>query len=284
MGGIPAWPDRISGGWGRGRKSWGGMGPVSLRGNWGRSGVHTYRGPHSWWGDQQERVEAFGGSGIGGECGQHLPCLPESQWNCWGSGPETLPSSACSSHADPEPKLHNHNPTPPPGPFPAPSFFFFFSIVVLFCFVVVSFLFFLIYILFFILCYCSAPFCLLPFYFVYFFFLPCHMTCGILAPRAGVRHELQWCEHWVQTTGLAENLRPQRILIGVNSPRGPHLDTKTQLHPTACKPKAKQQVRQEQSLTHKKKKKMTKNNCYRETHSRWRSKVKTHQTKQMKRK
>ena len=76
----------------------------------------------------------------------------------------------------------------------------------------------------------------------------------------GVRPKLLRWELRVLTTGLTENLRPQGIFTGVRSHRGPHLSIKTQLYPIAYKPQrwkpqAKQPVRQEHSLTHKKKKK-----------------------------
>ena len=103
---------------------------------------------------------------------------------------------------------------------------------------------------------------------------------GILAPRPEVRPKLLWWELRVQTAGLTENLRRQGISIGVRSPRVPHLSTKTQLYPTACKlqgwtSQAKQPVRQEYSPTHQKKKNWNdKKICYR-----WRSKVKTYKIK-----
>ena len=85
-----------------------------------------------------------------------------------------------------------------------------------------------------------------------------------MVPRLEVRPELLWWELRVQTAGLIENVRPQRISIGVRPPRGPHLSTKTRLYPTACKlqcwtPQAKQPVRQEYSPTHQKKMKRQKN-------------------------
>ena len=84
-------------------------------------------------------------------------------------------------------------------------------------------------------------------------------ACGILVPRPEVRPELLWWELRVQTAGLTENLRPQGISIGVRLRRGPHLSTKTQLYPTACKlqcwmSQAKQRIRQEYRSTHQKKK------------------------------
>ena len=68
-----------------------------------------------------------------------------------------------------------------------------------------------------------------------FFFLPHHVAREVLVPRLGVGPELLWWECRVQTTGLTENVRPQGMLIGVSTPRGPHLGTKTWLHPTTCK-------------------------------------------------
>ena len=85
--------------------------------------------------------------------------------------------------------------------------------------------------LFFILWYCTAPF-LLSFF---LFFLLCHEACGVSVPRPEVRPKLLCWELWVQTTGLTENLRCQRISIRVRPPRGPHLSTKTQLYLTYCK-------------------------------------------------
>ena len=51
----------------------------------------------------------------------------------------------------------------------------------------------------------------------------------------GFGPELPWWEHQVQTTRPTENLESQGMLTGVSYPTGPHLGTKTQLHPTACK-------------------------------------------------
>ena len=64
----------------------------------------------------------------------------------------------------------------------------------------------------------------------------------------------------MQTTGLTENLRPQRVSIRARPARVPHLSTKTQLYQTACKlqcwtSQAKQPVRQEYSTTHQKRNK-----------------------------
>ena len=64
-------------------------------------------------------------------------------------------------------------------------------------------------------------------------FLPGHEACGILVPRPQVWPNHLWGELRVQTTGLTENLKPQGILIRVRLPGGPHLNTRTQLYPTA---------------------------------------------------
>ena len=61
------------------------------------------------------------------------------------------------------------------------------------------------------------------------------MAYKILVHELGVRPKLLQWEHHVQATGLTENLRPQGIFIGVRSPGGPHLKTKTQVYPTAYK-------------------------------------------------
>uniref|UniRef100_A0A8C9EG95 BCL2 like 13 n=1 Tax=Phocoena sinus TaxID=42100 RepID=A0A8C9EG95_PHOSS len=83
-------------------------------------------------------------------------------------------------------------------------------------------------------------------------------ACRILVPRPDIRPKLLWWELQVQTSGLTENLRPQGISVGVRPPGGPHLSTKTQLYPTACKLQcwmfqAKQPVGQEYSTNHQKK-------------------------------
>ena len=84
------------------------------------------------------------------------------------------------------------------------------------------------------------------------------MACRVLVLRPDIGLELQWWEHRVRATGMTENFRPKGVLIGVSFPRGPHLDIKTWLHPTACKlqcwkPNSKQPARQEHSCTHQKK-------------------------------
>ena len=95
--------------------------------------------------------------------------------------------------------------------------------------------------------------------FIYLFLLR-HKACGISVPKPEVGPELLWWELWVQTAGLTENLRTQGISIEVRSTRGPHLSTRTQLYPTACKlqcwrSQARQPVRQEYNSIHQKKKK-----------------------------
>ena len=101
------------------------------------------------------------------------------------------------------------------------------------------------------LLFCST---LLPFFFLFCFGYAARLVGSWFQP------ELLWWECQVQTAGLAENLRPQGVLIGESSPGGPHLSTKTQLHLTAYKlqcwmPQVKQPAREEHSPTHQKKKK-----------------------------
>ena len=85
------------------------------------------------------------------------------------------------------------------------------------------------------------------------------MACRILVHYPEVRPKLLQWELQIKTTGLTENLRPQGIFIRVRSHRVSHLSTKDQLYPIAYKlhcwkPQAKQPVRKEHNLTHKKKK------------------------------
>ena len=94
--------------------------------------------------------------------------------------------------------------------------------------------------------------------FVFLVYLLCCMTCHVMLPRQGVRPKHLWWECWIQVTRLPENFRPQGKLISVSSPRGPHLSTKTRLHPIACKalfwtPQTKQPAKQKHSLTHQQK-------------------------------
>ena len=123
--------------------------------------------------------------------------------------------------------------------------------------------FFCLFVFFSFLCVCLFLFARFCFYylpwalFVWFFFsfLPRHVACRVFIPRPEVGPEPLWWEPQIQATGLPENFRPNGILIAVSSPRGPHLGTKTQLHPTACKlqcwtPQAKQPARKEHSPTH----------------------------------
>ena len=94
--------------------------------------------------------------------------------------------------------------------------------------------------------------------FLVFFSLPfllSHMAGRVFVLWPGVRPEpLRW-ESRVQDFGPPETSRPHVILIGKSSPRDHRLNTKTQLHPTACKlqcwtPHAKQLARQEHNPTH----------------------------------
>ena len=76
----------------------------------------------------------------------------------------------------------------------------------------------------------------------------------------GIKPAVLWQECLVWTAGLTNNVRHQGILIRVKYPGGPHLNTKTCLHPIACKhhcwkPQAKHLVTQEHSPTHQGKKK-----------------------------
>ena len=72
-------------------------------------------------------------------------------------------------------------------------------------------------------------------------------------PGVGARHPGWECQ--VQDAGPPENSKAQEILIGVCSPGDIHLDTKTQLRPTACRlqcwtPHTKQPAGQEYNLIH----------------------------------
>ena len=85
------------------------------------------------------------------------------------------------------------------------------------------------------LCFLPAPFFLFSFSFFFPPFLLSPVACGVLVPRLGVGSEpLRW-EHWVYGAGMPENSQPQGTLIGESSSGGLHLNTKTQLHPTACR-------------------------------------------------
>ena len=97
------------------------------------------------------------------------------------------------------------------------------------CFLCIfSFLFLFVSVLFFVLTFV----CLFS---ILFFFGPCCTACGVLVLQLGVGPELLWWECQVLGAGTPENSWPQGILIGMNSLGSPHLRTKTQLHPTACK-------------------------------------------------
>ena len=155
-------------------------------------------------------------------------------------------------------------------------FFFLFSVVVLFYLVAdVSIIYIFPNVLFIFL---------LLFYFLCFVIVLLHFFFSFATP-----HSLQdfgsqaGGQAWAPVVGALSpnrwaNRELQGILIRVRPPRGPNLGTKTWLYLTACKlqcwmPQAKQQVRQEYSLTHQKKwndKKI----CYRR-----RRKVKTYKTK-----
>ena len=95
------------------------------------------------------------------------------------------------------------------------------------------------------------------FFFLSFFlpFLLSHVADRVLVLQPGVRPEpLRW-ESRVQDTGPRETSQPHIISISESSPRDLHLNSKTQLHPTASKlqcwtPHAKKRARQEHNPTH----------------------------------
>ena len=63
----------------------------------------------------------------------------------------------------------------------------------------------------------------------FFFFLPYSVACGISVHGLEIRPELLWLEQRVRITGLTETVRPRGLLIGMRSPKGPHLNTRTWL-------------------------------------------------------
>ena len=84
----------------------------------------------------------------------------------------------------------------------------------------------------------SFFFFLLPFSFFLSFsppFLPGHVARRVLVPKPGVGPEPLGWQHRVQDTGMPQYSLPQGILNGESSPRGLHLNSKTQLHPAACR-------------------------------------------------
>ena len=164
-------------------------------------------------------------------------------------------------------------------------FLFFLFLVVFVCLFFVCFAFFVVFVSFVLIVLVLGFFCLVLFLFLVFVFAffwfcfvsivclgfcsyvclfsflhppfiwPCCVTFGVLVLQLGVKPEPLWWECRVLAAGLPENSWPQRILIRVSCPGGPHLDTKTWLLPTACKfqcwiPQAKQPLRQELSPTH----------------------------------
>ena len=96
------------------------------------------------------------------------------------------------------------------------------------------------------------------FLFFLFFFLPLllsHLAGRFLMLQPGVRPELPRWESQAQDIAPPETSQPHIISIGESSPRDPHLNAKTQLHPMASKlqcwtPHAKQLARQEHNPTH----------------------------------
>ena len=155
-------------------------------------------------------------------------------------------------------------------------FFAFFSLFFCFCFVFLFLFVLLLGFLFVCLVYCFLLFVFSVFYYSFvlfvfvfvqfcfyhlswllsfFFNWLCCVSCRVLVSWPWVTTEPQLWEHWDQATGPPDNSCPLGILIGMSSPRMPHLNSKTRLQPTACKlhcwaPQAKQQARQGQSPTH----------------------------------
>ena len=98
-------------------------------------------------------------------------------------------------------------------------------------------------------------FFLLLFFSFFLLFLLSRVADRILVLWPGVMPEpLRW-ESWVQDIGPPETSRPHVVSISESSPRDLHLNSNTQLHPTANKlqcwmPHAKQLARQEHNPTH----------------------------------
>ena len=87
------------------------------------------------------------------------------------------------------------------------------------------------------------------------FSLLCCVTCRVLVLQQGVRSEPPRWETQVQDVGLPEDSQPYGILIGKNSPKGLHLNTKTWPHPKVsklqgCMLHIKQLAKQEHNCTH----------------------------------
>ena len=86
-------------------------------------------------------------------------------------------------------------------------------------------------------------------------FLPHRVACRVLVVWPGIRPEPWGWESQVQDIRPPENSQPHGILINECSPRGLHLNTKTQLHPKVSKlqcwtPHSKQLAKQEHNPTH----------------------------------
>ena len=151
MGGSPAQPGRM---WG-GRRGRGKMEVGWDRTPWGAAGGREVfpclQGPTQSEEISRDRERPSGDQGIGGECGQHLPCPIGLQWACWCPRPEPLPSGTPSGCVGPEPEPHSL--PPHPQDLFWPLIYLLISVVVLFCFVAVffsfSFLLFLMCFLFF---------------------------------------------------------------------------------------------------------------------------------------
>ena len=48
-----------------------------------------------------------------------------------------------------------------------------------------------------------------------FFFLPCHLACGILVPQPGIKPEFMAVKVWILTTGPPENSQKHLMLLRI---------------------------------------------------------------------
>ena len=87
----------------------------------------------------------------------------------------------------------------------------------IYCYLFIAFIYCYSLLLFFSLLLLSFAFCLFSF----------SLACRGLTLKLRVGLGLLWYGYWVQSTGLTENFRSQRILISVRSPGHLHLGTKT---------------------------------------------------------
>lgn len=269
----------------RERKSGGGTWPASLRGCWERGGVSTIGGAHPWygelwgqektfggWGDQRGREPAFSRlfrsrqpAGVGGWISTlwvlslSAPPRPFLATQVWSLSP-ALPR-AFTGRVDPGPK--------PPAPRPPLAtripglnlpplhyqglflFLFFFLLVYCFASLFLRFCFFMVYFSTFLHLF---SFLLLfgALFFGMLFSLPglgSQAGGWTGAPAVGALNPNPWTKGEPKSSGESN---------WYSSPRGFHLGTKTQLHPTACKlqwwmPHAKQSAKWEHKSMHQEK-------------------------------